>query len=426
MSAASNPRPGDDPRAALERAIGPLPRTTAEICAEEDRWQVPTYSKWPVAIVSGRGCVVTDADGRSYLDLYGGHAVALAGHCHPRLVAAIRAQAERLLFYSQVVHNDVRAAAARALCALAPEGLRRVFLCNSGTEANETALKLARKSTGRMRVVSLRDGFHGRTLGALAATGLGKYRDPAYPIPTPHDFVPYGDLGAMESAIGADTAAVILEPIPSMGGIRVAPKAYFEGLRARCTERGALLIFDEVQTGFGRTGTRFAGESVGAVPDLITGAKGAGGGVPAGVVFVREDLAAKVKVGEQGTTFGGGPIACASIAATAKTIVDEDLPGNARRVGGALRAALEKVPGVASVAGLGLMLGVNLDRPAKAVIASLIEKGFLTGSCEAVPEQIRLLPPLVLTEAEAMTFVAALREVLAASAPTAASPGARP
>ncbi len=399
----------------LERAVGPLAHGTTEIRAEEDRWQVPTYAKWPVAVVSGRGCTVADAEGKTYLDLYGGHAVALAGHCHPRLVAAIQAQAERLLFYSQVVYNDVRAAAARALCALAPEGLRRVFLCNSGTEANETALKLARKATGRKRVVSLRDGFHGRTLGALAATGLGKYRDPAYPLPTEHDFVPYGDLGALEAVVGAETAAVILEPIPSMGGIRVAPKAYFEGLRALCTQRGALLIFDEVQTGFGRTGTRFAGETLGATPDLITGAKGAGGGVPAGVVFVREDLAARVKVGEQGTTFGGGPLACASIAATARTIVEEDLPGNARRVGDALRSALERVPGVASVAGRGLMLGINLDRPAKGVIHALIERGFLTGSCEAVPEQIRLLPPLVLTEAEAATFVVALREVLAAS-----------
>jgi len=422
--------PYQDPHSAraarerLERAIGPMAHGTAEIRAEEGRWQVPTYAKWPVAVVSGRGCVVADAEGKTYLDLYGGHAVALAGHCHPRLVAAIQAQAERLLFYSQVVHNDVRAAAARALCALAPEGLRRVFLCNSGTEANETALKLARKATGRMRIVSLRDGFHGRTLGALAATGLGKYRDPAYPLPTQHDFVPYGDLEALEAVVGPDTAAVILEPIPSMGGIRVAPKAYFEGLRALCTQRGALLIFDEVQTGFGRTGTRFAGESVGATPDLITGAKGAGGGVPAGVVFVREDLAAKVKVGEQGTTFGGGPLACASIAATAKTIVDEDLPGNARRVGGALRAALERVPGVVSVTGLGLMLGVNLDRPAKGVIAALIGRGFLTGSCEAVPEQIRLLPPLVLTEAEAATFVVGLREVLASSAGAEAPPPA--
>lgn len=410
-----------DWRDELEKAIGPLPRTTTEIAALEEQGQIPTYSKFPIAVVTGRGCYVVDAEGKRYLDLYGGHAVALPGHCHPRVVAAITAQAQRLLFYSQVVHNDVRAVAVTAVAALAPKGLRRVFVCNSGTEANETAMKLARKATGRRRIVSLRDGFHGRTIGSLAATGLGKYRDPAYPIPTEHDFVTYGDLAEAEAAIGPDTAAMILEPIPSMGGIRVAPKEYFVGLRRLCAERGALLIFDEVQTGFGRTGTLFAGENFGVTPDLITGAKGAGGGVPAGVVFVREDLAAKVKLGEQGTTFGGGPIASASMAATARVIVDEDLPGNARIVGAGLRAALERVPGVMATAGLGLMIGVNLDRPAKPVIAALLARGFLTGSCEALPNQLRLLPPLVLTEAEGATFVAALRATLA---PAAAAPHA--
>ena len=412
-----------DPRADLEKAIGSLPRTTAEIVAAEEKGQIPTYSKYPVAVVSGRRSTVVDAEGKRYLDLYGGHAVALPGHCHPRVVAAITAQAQRLLFYSQVVYNDVRAAAVLAVAALGPVGLRRIFVCNSGTEANETAMKLARKATGRRRVVSLKDGFHGRTIGSLAATGLGKYRDPAYPIPTEHDFVAYGDLDEAAAAIGPETAAMILEPIPSMGGIRVASKAYFQGLRRLCTERGALLIFDEVQTGFGRTGTLFAGEHFGVTPDFITGAKGAAGGIPAGVVFVREDLAAKVKLGEQGTTFGGGPIASAALAATAKVIVDEDLPGNARRVGAALCQALAGVPGVVSTAGLGLMIGINLDRPAKPVIAALVKKGFLTGSCESLPAQIRLLPPLVLSDAEAATFVVALRGVLA-TAPAAAAPGA--
>jgi acetylornithine aminotransferase/acetylornithine/N-succinyldiaminopimelate aminotransferase len=418
-----SPSEADD-RAALERAIGPLPGTTAEAMAAEAAGQVPTYSKWPIALVSGSGCHVTDAEGKRYLDLYGGHAVALPGHCHPRVVAAIRAQAGRLLFYSQVVHVDVRAAALSALLALAPRGLRRVFLCNSGTEANETALKLARKHTGRMRVVSLSDGFHGRTLGSLGATGLPTYRDPAYPIPTEHDYVPYGDLAAMGTAVGPQTAAVIVEPIPSMGGIRVASAEWFRGLRALCTERGALLIFDEVQTGWGRTGKTWTGEHFGVTPDLVTTAKGAAGGFPAGVVFVREDLAAKVRLGEQGTTFGGGPLACAAIAANCRVIREENLAENAARVGGAWKAALARVPGVLEVTGLGLMLGVNLDRPAKPVIQALVSAGFLTGSCEANPNQVRLLPPLVLTEAEAATFTRALESALAHPAP-AAAPAAR-
>jgi len=402
-----------DPRRDLEEAIGALPATTADIVAMEDRWQVPTYGKFPVAVVRGEGVHVWDAEGKRYLDLYGGHAVALPGHCHPRVVAAIRAQAGRLLFYSNVVSNDVRAAAVRAICDLAPQGLRRAFLCNSGTEANETALKIARKHTGRRRVVSLKDGFHGRTIGALAATGLGKYRDPAYPIPTEHDFVPWGDLAAVEAAVGPDTAAVLLEPIPSMGGIRVAQKPWFTGLRDLCRAKGAMLLFDEVQTGWGRTGRMWAGDHFGVTPDLITCAKGAAGGFPAGVVFVREDVAAGMKLGDQGTTFGGGPLACAALAANARVIREEDLPGNADRVGAAWRVALSKVRGVRDVAGLGLMLGVNLDRPAKPVVAALVARGFLTGSCEAVPEQLRLLPPLVLASAEAAEFTEALAAVLA-------------
>jgi acetylornithine/N-succinyldiaminopimelate aminotransferase len=395
-----------------EPALGGSSVTNAEIRALEDRWQVPTYSKWPIALARGEGSHVIDVEGRRYLDLYGGHCVALAGHCHPKLVAAIREQAGRLIFYSNVVYSDVRAEAVAALAALAPARLQRVFLCNSGTEANETALKLARKATGRMQVVSLADGFHGRTLGSLGATGMPKYRDPAWPIPTQHAYVPYGDLGAAERAVGAGAACVILEPIPSMGGIRVADAAYFRGLRELCTRTGTLLVFDEVQTGFGRTGARFFGEHVGVTPDLITGAKGVAGGFPAGVVFVREDLAAQVKQGEQGTTFGGGPLACAAILATARVLVGEDLAGNARRVGDALAERLCAVKGVASVTGLGLIRGVNLDRPAKPVVLGLLDAGILTGSTEGDPRQIRLLPPLTLTLSEALPLVDALTRLL--------------
>jgi acetylornithine aminotransferase/acetylornithine/N-succinyldiaminopimelate aminotransferase len=395
-----------------EPALGGSSVTNAEIRALEDRWQVPTYSKWPIALARGEGSYVVDVEGRRYLDLYGGHCVALAGHCHPKLVAAIREQAGRLIFYSNVVYSDVRAEAVAALAALAPARLQRVFLCNSGTEANETALKLARKATGRMQVVSLADGFHGRTLGSLGATGMPKYRDPAWPIPTQHTYVPYGDLGAAERAVGAGAACMILEPIPSMGGIRVADAAYFQGLRELCTRTGTLLVFDEVQSGFGRTGTRFFGEHVGVTPDLITGAKGVAGGFPAGVVFVREDLAAQVKPGEQGTTFGGGPLACAAILATARVLVGEDLAGNARRVGDALAERLSAVKGVRSVTGLGLLRGVNLDRPAKPVVQSLLDAGILTGSTEGDPHQIRLLPPLTLTLSEALPLVDALTRLL--------------
>ena len=400
------------PDEALEAAIGPLATDPAVVRAIEDRWQVPTYAKLDIALARGEGSYVEDVQGRRYLDLYGGHCVALLGHCAPRVVAALRAQAQRLIFYSNAVYCDVRAVAVERLAALAPEGLRRVFLCNSGAEANETALKLARKHTGRMRVVSMREGFHGRTLGALGATGIPSYRDPAYPIPTAHTYVPYGNADALNAAMGDDVAAVLLEPIPSMGGIRVAPRAWFEALRAHCDAQGALLIFDEVQTGFGRTGTRFFGEQVGVTPDLITGAKGLAGGFPAGVVFVREDLADAVAVGEHGTTFGGGPLASAAIAATATEIIERDIPAHAASVGRALIAALEAVSGVESVSGAGLLLGINLDRPAKPVVAALREAGVLTGTSGGNPNQIRLLPPLTLTESEALSVVPLLQAAL--------------
>lgn len=372
-----------------------------------------TYAKLDIALARGAGSFVEDVAGNRYLDLYGGHCVALLGHCAPRVVEALQAQAQRLLFYSNAVYCDVRAMAVERLAQLAPKGLQRVFLCGSGAEANEAALKIVRKHTGRMRVVSMQEGFHGRTLGALGATGLPTYRDPAYPIPAAHSYVPYGDVDALRDAMGPDVAAVILEPIPSMGGITVASPAWFAALRAVCDKHQSLLIFDEVQTGFGRTGEMFFGATVGVTPDLITGAKGIAGGFPAGVVFVREDLAAKVAVGEQGTTFGGGPLASAAIAATARELVERDIPAHAAAVGQVLRTALMEVPGVETVTGAGLLLGINLDRPAKPVVAVLRAKGVLTGTAGGNPKQIRLLPPLTLTEAEALSFVPLLRDALA-------------
>lgn len=397
---------------ALEGVIGPLPRGSEAVRSIEDRFQVPTYAKLGVALVRGEGVWVWDAEGKRYLDLYGGHAVALTGHGHPRVVGAIQAQAQRLLFYSNLVYNDVRAAAVQRLAALAPEGLGRVFLCNSGAEANETALKLARKHTGRPRIVSCYEGFHGRTLGALGATGMAGYRDPAYPVPTAHTYVPYGDLTAFRETVDADVAAVILEPIPSMGGIQVADDAFFRELRALCDAQGAMLIFDEVQTGFGRTGAPFFGQHVDVTPDLITGAKGIASGFPAGCVFVRDELADRVQVGEQGTTFGGGPIACAAIAATAAVIEDEGLIENAAHLGCHLAMALEPLDGVERTSGRGLLFGVDLDRPAKPVVAALRDEGILAGTCGGRPNQIRLLPPLVLTTEHADLFVQTLTRLL--------------
>ncbi|MFT7462204.1 MAG: acetylornithine/N-succinyldiaminopimelate aminotransferase, partial [Pseudohongiellaceae bacterium] len=391
-----------------------LSTDTAEIMAIEDQFQVATYAKLPVALVRGEGCYVWDATGKRYLDLYGGHCVALVGHCHPRLVSAITEQASKLMFYSNVVYSDVRALAAQRLAALAPEGLGHVFFCNSGTEANETALKMARRHTQRRWVVSMSEGFHGRTLGSLGPTGPESFRDPSYPVPVEHRRVPFGDLGALQEAMGDDVAAVMVEPVLSMGGIRVADAEWYQGMRAACDRVGALLIFDEVQTGFGRTGTNFFGEQVGVTPDVITAAKGVAGGFPAGVVFVADAVAAEIRPGDHGSTFGGGHLACAAMAAVAELIVELGLPAQAGARGEQLSQGLSALPGVKSVSGRGLLLGVNLDRPAKPVVAALRAQGVLVGGSK-LPNQLRLLPPLTLSAAEADQFVAAMAKVLIAN-----------
>ena len=378
----------------------------------EDAHLLGTYTKFPFALAEGRGSYVSDVEGNRYLDLYGGHAVAVTGHSHPRVVAAISLQASRLLFYSNVSYLDVRALAAARLAKFVPAGMKS-FLCNSGTEANETALKIARVFTGRPGVVAMQGGFHGRTLGAVSVTGLPPYRDKVGPLVPGTTFVPFGDADAARAAIGADTAAVILEPIQSMAGIREAAPEYYRALREACDAAGALLVFDEVQTAPARTGTNFYGEHVGVRADLITTAKGIASGIPCGLTLVSEAVAATIRSGDQGTTFGGGPVACAALAATLEVIEEEGLAATARRMGDWLVSAVSAIPGVAAVRGRGLLLGVVLDRPAKPVRDALLAKRILVSTAPGDANVIRLMPPLTLAPDEAERDVPALREALA-------------
>jgi acetylornithine/N-succinyldiaminopimelate aminotransferase len=377
------------------------------IRADEDRYQVPTYAHLPLAVVRGEGCRVFDSEGNAWLDFYGGHAVALTGHGHPRVVAAVREQAARLLFYSNIVYNDVRARAAKALVEAAPEGVSRVFFCNSGAEAVEAALKTARMQTRRPGVVAMREGFHGRTLGALSVTGLGHYRDYGGPV-APCDFVPFGDLAAAERAVTGGTACVLLEPVPSMGGVRVAPAEYYRGLRRLCTERGAMLVFDEIQTGLGRTGRMWAGDHFDVRPDMHTIAKGVASGVPCGAVLFRKEVADRVKEGDHGSTFGGGPLACAAVEATLAVIRDEGLVAKAAAAGEALRAGALRIPGVREVRGLGLLLAIVGEADAKTVLARLREERVIASSVASDPKAVRLLPPLAIGPAEVEQFLGAL------------------
>ena len=382
----------------------------------EKRHSIPSYAQIPVLAVRGEGCRVFDDKGVSYLDYWGGHAVALTGHCHPRVVAAIREQAGRLLFYSNVVFNDVRARAMASLAAAMPKGMSRSFLCNSGSEANEAAIKTARRTTGRREVISMLGGFHGRTMGSLSATPLGHYLSDYAPGVPDHRFVPFGDLDALRAAVTERTAAVMFEPIQSMGGVATATDEYVRGLRALCDEFGALLIFDEIQTGLGRTGVMWYGDHAGVVPDLITTAKGLASGVPIGAMLARDEVAAKVKEGDQGTTFGGGPLACAAMEATLAVIRDERLAENAARRGRQIAEGVRAIRGVTGVRGRGLLLGIVLDREAKAVVKALRDRHRVLAGGTSDPNVLRILPPLVLGEAEVAEFVAALAEVMGTNA----------
>ncbi len=381
--------------------------TREEIVAASGRYEMPAYPRIDLVAVRGKGPWVWDLDGTRYLDLYGGHAVSLLGHSPERVVDAIAAQARDLLFYSNIVHCPARARASARLCRLAPWPDAQVFYVNSGAEANETALKIARKATGRTSVVAFHGGFHGRTLGALAATALGHYRDQAAPLLTAHSFR-FASPGEDLSPIDQHCAAVLIEPVQSMGGMRTLTPEFARALRRRCDETGALLVFDEVQTAPARTGAWFAGAHWGVTPDLITTAKGIASGFPAAVVLASGAVAASVRSGDQGTTFGGGPVACAAIDATLGLLEEIDAPARARAIEGRVRRGL----GGRDVLGLGALLGIRVPGPA-AIERLRRERRVVVGGCPGDATLVRIFPPLNITDAELDEGIAALRSVLA-------------
>ncbi len=377
--------------------------------AAEDAVVLPTYEKFPFALARGEGHWVWDEEGTRYLDLYGGHAVCLLGHCPKPVVDAVSKQAGELLFYSNLVYLRGRARAAKALTALCARPDAQVFFCNSGTEANEAAMKLARLATGRREIVATTGSFHGRTAGSASATGLPKYRKSTAGMGADVVHVPFGDLAAAGKALGPEAAGFLLEPIQSMAGVVMPPDGYLEGLEKLCRERGALLLFDEVQTGLGRLGAPSAAQAYGVTPHAQTFAKAIGSGLPSAAVLVDPAVAAKIKSGDLGTTFGGGPIACAAIAATLETIMENKLWERAATAESLLRSAL-RLPGV-SIRGKGLLLALVLDRPSRAVRAHLLARRILVGGADD-PNVIRLLPPLTIGPEEVGMLKDALKEAL--------------
>ena len=387
--------------------------TFEEVTASEDRFQLATYKKMPLVAESGRGVWLYASDGQRYLDLYGGHAVAGVGHCHPHVVAALREQSEKLLFYSNLVYSEVRARAAAKLVTLAPAPITKAFFCNSGTEANENAMRMARMATGRERIITFTGGFHGRTADAISATALGKYRELGRPHVPGHLFAEFGDIEAVRELADETVAAVMLEPIQSMAGVRMAEPEFYSALRELARERGMMLIFDEVQTGVGRTGEWFfAGTAAagGCVPDIITLAKALGSGVPVGACLVSERVAAHVKENDLGTTFGGGMLAMAAVTATLEAIESDAMLANVKEVESYLRARLADVPQVARVRGLGFLLGIEFTTTAAPIHQALLERRIITGTSSDA-HVLRLLPPLCLQREDVDLFVETLKQV---------------
>ena len=379
-----------------------------------DRWaasMMNTYGTPSLGLVRGAGAVVWDEAGRSYVDMLGGIAVNVLGHAHPAVIEAVTRQISTLGHVSNFFVAEPPVALAEQLLAKAGRP-GRVFFANSGAEANEAAFKLSRR-LGRGHVVAAAGGFHGRTMGALALTGQPAKADPFRPLPGEVTHVPYGDVDALAAAVSAATAMVILEPIQGENGVIEPPAGYLAAARDITAARGALLVLDEVQTGIGRTGHWFAHQADGIEPDVVTLAKGLGGGLPIGACLVFGDVADLLGPGSHGSTFGGNPVPCAAALAVLATIAEQDLLDHVKLVGERLRRGIEALdhPLVGGVRGAGLLLGVTLTAPVAAtVVDGLRDAGFLTNAVQ--PDAVRLAPPLILTAAQADAFLAALPAAL--------------
>lgn len=368
------------------------------------------YPLFDIEIVSGKGCYVYDAEGNEYIDLYGGHAVISVGHSHPHYVEALKRQAEKLVFYSNSVHNSLQVKLAEKLGRQSGYDDYQLFLVNSGAEANENAMKLASFHTGKARVISFSKAFHGRTSLAVEATDNPKI---VAPINANHriTFVPFGDIAAVEAELAkGDVAAVIIEGIQGVGGINIPSVEFWKALRAACDKHDVVLIADEIQSGYGRSGKFFAHQYSGVRPDMITVAKGIANGFPMSGVLISPKF--KPVYGMLGTTFGGNHLACAAAIAVLDIFEQENLVENARRVGEHLLNRLRELPGIKEVRGQGLMIGLEFDYPVKELRSKLLfEQKVFTGASGT--NVIRLLPPLVLTEALADEFVERLKKAMA-------------
>jgi acetylornithine/LysW-gamma-L-lysine aminotransferase len=387
---------------------------TPDIIEIESKYTSGAYSKRPAAMVRGSGARLWDSDGKEYIDCVGGQGSANIGHAHPAVVKAIADQAARLTVATEVFYNDQRAMLEQKLVQIAPPkaNINRIFLGNSGAEANEGSIKFARYHTGRQDIVSTMRGFHGRTMGALSATWEPKYREPFAPLVPGFKFIPYDNLDKAAQTIDENTAAVILEIVQGEGGVRPGSREFIEGVANIAHERGALVILDEIQTGFGRTGKMFAAEYYDIEPDLVSVAKSIAGGLPMGATLISERIR-KIDPQTHGSTFGGNPLVSAAANATIDVIQSEKLPERAAELGEYALGRLKRIesPLIRDVRGLGLMLGVELKVKVTPVLQALMERGVL--ALPAGPNVLRMLPPLVIEKRDLDTAIDIVEQVLA-------------
>ncbi|MFW6111246.1 MAG: aspartate aminotransferase family protein, partial [Thermoproteota archaeon] len=384
-----------------------------EIKKIEQQRMANVYWKRPIVLTKGEGATVWDINGKRYIDCTGSYGVCIVGHSHPKIVEAVNDQAKRLISCHGTFYNDTRSKLLKKITEITPEGLNSAFLSNSGSEAVECALKLARKFTSKTEIVAMVGGFHGKTMGALSATWKEKYRKPFKPLIPGFKHVPRYNLQKLKSALTEKTAAVIVEPIQGEAGIRMPPKNFLKGLVETCEERGILSIFDEVQTGFGRTGKMFACEHWNVTPDILCLAKSVAGGLPLGITVARNEIMSSLNMGEHTTTFGGNPLVCASACAAIDIIQGENLPERATKLGKYFMDKLEPLKNrykiIREVRGLGLMIGIELRFSVLNIIINSMKQGVLL--LDAGRNILRLLPPLVIEKEQIDTVVSVLDEV---------------
>jgi acetylornithine/LysW-gamma-L-lysine aminotransferase len=385
-----------------------------EVIDIETCYLANVFSKKPVVLTKGKGALVWDINGKEYIDCSTSYGVALLGHCHPKVVAAVQAQAEQLITCHGAYYNDKRAEFIQKLIKITPKGLDKAFLSNSGAESVECAIKLARKYTGKPEIIALMGAFHGKTMGALSATWDKKYREPFMPLVPEFKHVAPDNSNKIRDAITDKTAAVLLEPIRGEGGIRVPPNGYLQEVREICDEKNVLLILDEVQTSFGRTGKLFGCQNWAVTPDVMCLAKPFAGGLPIGITVATENIMSSFKIGEHSTTFSGSPLVCAAGCAAIDALVDEKLPDRAAVMGRYLKAGLEGLQAdhkiIKEVRGLGLMLGMELRYDVLNIISKAAQRGVLV--LDAGRTVVRLLPPLVISKKQIDRALTVLDEVL--------------